>query len=80
MRHAQAARYQMIIMFLLAATTGLGTTSAVYAATATIVDEEHRLRLERLTPRAARGSRAREAISAKWSSVRALHPQAAPPV
>ena len=52
----------MVIMFLLAATTGLGATSAVYAATATIVDAEHRIRLERLTPRTS--------SAAYWSSVR----------
>lgn len=56
----------MIIMFLLAATTGLGTTSAVYAATATIVDVEHRIRLERLTPRSSRGT----SLFAHWATVR----------
>ena len=53
----QAARYQMIMMFLIAATTGLGSTSAVYAATATIVDTEHRIRPERLRPRGSRGAK-----------------------
>lgn len=60
----------MVIMFLLAATTGLGATSAVYAATATIVDTEHRIRLERLTPRTSRGSRVWVTIAAYWSYVR----------
>ena len=47
----------MIMMFLIAATTGLGSTSAVYAATATIVDTEHRIRPERLRPRGSRGAK-----------------------
>lgn len=50
---AQAARYQMLVMFLIATTTGTGTLLAVYAAYASIVDDEHRLRLERLTPRSS---------------------------
>ena len=47
----------MIMMFLIAATTGVGATSAVYAATATIVDTEHRIRPERLRQRGSRGAK-----------------------
>lgn len=50
---AQAARYQMLVMFLIATATGTGTFLAVFAAYASIVDDEHRLRLERLTPRSS---------------------------
>lgn len=48
---AQAARYQMLVMFLIAATTGTGSLLAVFATYASIVDDEHRLRPERLLPR-----------------------------
>mmetsp|Transcript_5324 Transcript_5324/g.15266 ORF Transcript_5324/g.15266 Transcript_5324/m.15266 type:complete len:336 (+) Transcript_5324:240-1247(+) len=49
---AQAARYQMLIMFLISASTGSGVVLAVGVAFCTICDSDHRLRPERLTPQA----------------------------
>lgn len=48
----QAARYQMVIMFLIAATSGTGVVIAVTLASAMILDSEHRLRPERLARQA----------------------------
>ncbi len=45
---AEAVKYQLLIMFLIAGGTGLGATAAVLAATFRLTDARHRLRLDRL--------------------------------
>jgi len=47
---AIAARYQILIMFLIAAATALGTTTAVLLSVRALFDGQHRLRPERLEP------------------------------
>lgn len=44
----QAARYQMIVMFAIAATTATSSVSAIGLATFWIVDTKHRVRGDRL--------------------------------
>ena len=54
----QAVRYQMLIMFLIAGGTVLGTVAAVLGGVRHLTDERHRLRLDRLhaaDTRAGRG-------------------------
>ena len=41
-------RYQILIMFLIASGTGLGTLCAVWLASRRLFDKRHRLRLDRL--------------------------------
>jgi putative ABC transport system permease protein len=48
---ALAARYQILIMFLIAAATTLGTTLSVLLGVRAMFDDQHRLRSERLTRR-----------------------------
>ena len=48
----QAARYQVVVMLLVAASSGIGSTAAVLLAVNSIVDQQHRVRRERLVPRA----------------------------
>ena len=48
----QAARYQAVVMLLVAASSGMGSTAAVLLAVNSIVDQQHRVRRERLVPRA----------------------------
>jgi putative ABC transport system permease protein len=43
-----AMKYQIMIMFLIAGSTGLAVVAAGLAAVALITDERHRLRLDRL--------------------------------
>jgi len=50
----QAARYQLLILFLIAGAVAMGTTLSVGVALRVIVDEHHRLRLERITERKKR--------------------------
>jgi putative ABC transport system permease protein len=45
---AQAVRYQLLIMFLIAGGTGLGATTAVLAGVLRLTDHRDRLRLDRL--------------------------------
>lgn len=45
---ADAVRYQIVIMFLIASATALGTLGAVLFAFRALLDPEHRLRLDRL--------------------------------
>lgn len=45
----EAAKYQALIMFMIAGGTALGTTLAVFLGVYRITDERHRLRLERLS-------------------------------
>jgi putative ABC transport system permease protein len=44
----QAVKYQLLIMFLIAGGTGLGSVSAVLAGVYRLTDARHRLRLDRL--------------------------------
>ena len=46
----QAAAYQMLILFLIAAATALGTLVSVLAALRSLFDDAGRLRPERITP------------------------------
>jgi putative ABC transport system permease protein len=47
----EAAKYQIMIMFLIAGGTGLGTFVAVISASRRLTDERQRLRLDRLLPK-----------------------------
>ncbi len=55
----EAAKYQLMIMFLIAAGTGLGSMAAVWIGSRRLFDERHRLRLDRL--RVSEGSKPRPA-------------------
>ncbi|MCB2263367.1 MAG: iron export ABC transporter permease subunit FetB [Candidatus Thiosymbion ectosymbiont of Robbea hypermnestra] len=44
----EAAKYQLLIMFLIAAGTGLGSVAAVWIGSRRLFDERQRLRLDRL--------------------------------
>lgn len=57
-----AARYQIVIMFLMAAAIGLSTVGAVLMAMMTICDETHRLRVDKLQLTES-GSSAMEEVS-----------------
>ena len=45
-----AIKYQLLVMFLIAGGTGLGTFASVYAGARRLTDPRHRLRLDRLAP------------------------------
>ena len=45
------ARYQIVVMLLSAAVAGLASTATVLLAVNAIVDQQHRIRSERLRPR-----------------------------
>lgn len=45
---ADAVRYQILIMFMIAGGTGFGTLAAVWMSARRLFDERHRLRLDRL--------------------------------
>ncbi len=45
---ADAIKYQLLVMFLIAGGTGIGVFAAVYAGAARLSDARHRLRLDRL--------------------------------
>jgi putative ABC transport system permease protein len=47
----EAAKYQLMIMFLISAGTGFGAATAVWLASRRLFDERQRLRLERLAER-----------------------------
>jgi putative ABC transport system permease protein len=49
---AEAVKYQILILFLLAGATGFGVLGAVQVAARRLTDERHRLRLDRLLPAA----------------------------
>lgn len=51
----EAVRYQIMIMFLIASGTGLGTIMAVAVGSRRLFDERHRLRLDRLSRPATTG-------------------------
>ncbi len=44
-----AVKYQLLIMFLLAGGTGLGTLAAVLGGAHLLTDNRHRLRLDRIS-------------------------------
>jgi putative ABC transport system permease protein len=44
----EAAKYQLMIMFLISAGTGLGSVAAVWIGSRRLFDERQRLRLDRL--------------------------------
>jgi putative ABC transport system permease protein len=46
---AEAVRYQLLIMFLIAGSTGLGLSMAVLGGAWRLTDRRHRLRSDRLT-------------------------------
>ena len=48
---AEAVKYQMLIMFLIAGGTGFGAAAAVLSAAFRLTDSRHRLRLDRLAAR-----------------------------
>jgi putative ABC transport system permease protein len=48
----EAVKYQILVMFLIAAGTGFGTLAAVWMGSARLFDHRHRLRMERLRVRA----------------------------
>jgi putative ABC transport system permease protein len=49
----EAVKYQILIIFLIAGGTGLGTFVAVIAASRRLTDDRQRLRLDRLSPKKA---------------------------
>jgi putative ABC transport system permease protein len=49
----EAAKYQIMIMFLIAGATGLSVVLAGFGAVVLLTDERHRLRLDRLAARGA---------------------------
>jgi putative ABC transport system permease protein len=46
---AEAVKYQVLVMFLIAGGTGLGAVMAVLGGVYRLTDARHRLRLDRLT-------------------------------
>lgn len=46
---AQAVKYQMLIMFLIAGSTAMGVMAAVLGGATRLTDDRHRLRIDRLT-------------------------------
>ncbi|MEA3277896.1 MAG: iron export ABC transporter permease subunit FetB [Pseudomonadota bacterium] len=46
----EAAKYQLMIMFLISAGTGLGSVAAVWIGSRRLFDDRERLRLDRLVP------------------------------
>jgi putative ABC transport system permease protein len=47
---AEAVKYQILIMFLIAGATGTGVLLAVLGTAWRLTDDRHRLRLDRLAP------------------------------
>ena len=47
---AEAVKYQILILFLIAGSTGLGAAAAVLGGACRLTDGRHRLRLDRLRP------------------------------
>ncbi len=52
---AEAVKYQLLIMFLIAGGTGLGSLTAVLGGAYRLTDQRHRLRLDRLSPSSENG-------------------------
>ena len=55
---AEAAKYQIMIMFVLAGASGLGALAAALGSVFLMTDRRHRLRLDRTAPSARREQRA----------------------
>ena len=70
----QAARYQVVVMLLVAASSGMGSTAAVLLAVNSIVDQQHRVRRERLVPRAPGSAGVANWMQAQAAKVGALPP------
>ena len=68
----EAAKYQILLLFLLSGGAGLGALGAVYVATWRITDERDRLRLDRL--RATVGLRG-SPLTHSWQTLRVWAPQ-----
>lgn len=66
---SEAARYQMVIMFLLGAAATLGAVASIYAAVLHLIDGGHRLRPDRLIPKSGGGGLG-GALAAAWASAR----------
>ena len=73
----QAARYQMIVMFAIAATTATSSVSAISLATFWVVDNKHRIRADRLLKKKkGRGplswafEHAAEVLQSAWHSLK----------
>lgn len=49
----EAVKYQILIMFLIAGGTGLGTLAALWLGSRRLFDTRQRLRLDRLHPKVA---------------------------
>jgi putative ABC transport system permease protein len=47
---AEAAKYQIMIMFVLTGASGLGAFAAAFGGVLLLTDARHRLRLDRLAP------------------------------
>ena len=62
----------MMIMFMIVATAALSVSGAVYAAVLTCLDPQHRLRSERLTPRAGNTKGVAPWVTAQCLKVRIL--------
>ncbi|WP_227753612.1 MULTISPECIES: ABC transporter permease [Ramlibacter] len=50
----EAAKYQVLVLFLLAGATGFGAAAAVLAASWRVTDARHRLRLDHLSTNSQR--------------------------
>ncbi len=61
---SDAARYQIMIMFLVSASTALGSTMAVLGTMLAVIDSEHRLRAERLVQHSGKPKGLNGAINA----------------
>jgi putative ABC transport system permease protein len=57
----EAAKYQLLVMFLIAGGTGLGTVAAVFGGVHLLTDDRHRLRLDRVGASGGRAKRVRPA-------------------
>jgi len=65
----QAARYQIVIMFAILASTTIGCVGAVYLATSQLVDASHRFRPDRVTARSQQVSGMFEWLAHKLKKV-----------
>ena len=64
----------MMIMFMIVATAALSVSGAVYAAVLTCLDAQHRLRSERLIPRAGNTKGVAPWVTAQCLKVGTLAP------
>lgn len=73
----QAARYQMIIMFIIASTTSCASMAVISMAAFEIVDKKTRLDLDCLTDKNASSRLAQ--ITRRWSKVTAVDTRSVSP-